>query len=105
MKTRVISGVVIAILLLVVLLSGGYVMAGVLMLLSFVAYNELIRACGVHTEGVKVNGLELMGYIGIALHYFLMVIYKDAKVFIISVMFTFFEVSAAMLSLHLTYLK
>lgn len=92
MKTRVISGVVIAILLLVVLLSGGYVMAGVLMLLSFVAYNELIRACGVHTEGVKVNGLELMGYIGIALHYFLMVIYKDAKVFIISVMFTFFVV-------------
>ncbi|MCR4903748.1 MAG: phosphatidate cytidylyltransferase [Butyrivibrio sp.] len=95
MKTRVISGVIIAISLLVVLLAGGYIMAGVLFVLSCIAYNELSKACGVHTKDKKINILEMMGYLGIALHYILMVIYGDSKYFIISVMFTFLAVMSA----------
>ena len=76
MKTRVISGVVLVILALAVILTGGYFLAGVLLLLAFVAYRELMKACKL-AEEKKVNGLELIGYMGIAAYYLLVVFTKD----------------------------
>ena len=92
MKTRVISGIVIGVLLFVFLFLGGLPLAGALLVVSLIAYNELIKACGVHTEKQKINSIELMGYIGVVLHYVLMVSLKDSKYFIVSVMFTFLVV-------------
>ena len=64
MKTRVISGIVIAIVLAAVLIPGGYILSSALLLVSFIAFFELTRAMGVHTEGKKATALEaLVGYL------------------------------------------
>lgn len=44
-------------------------MAGVLCIVSVIAYFELTKATGVHTEGKKINGMEIAGAALIALYY------------------------------------
>ena len=68
MKTRVISSVIIGILLLVVLKSGGYILAAVLCAVSFVGFKELTSALG-----IAESKLMTVGYAGIILHYALMI--------------------------------
>ena len=74
MKTRVISGIVIAVVLAAVLISGGYFLAAVLFAVSLISYNELTKATGVHDCGTKYNPLEICGYISIVVHYLQMII-------------------------------
>lgn len=69
MKTRVISGVFIVIVLVGTLLIGGPFMAAVLLAISTIAFYELSKAMGIHTEGKKVNSIELVGYISIVALY------------------------------------
>ncbi|WP_029231503.1 phosphatidate cytidylyltransferase [Butyrivibrio sp. VCB2006] len=90
MKTRVISGIIIGVVLAVVLLSGGYVLAATLLAVSFVSFFELTRATGVHLQGQKCNGLELCGYISIIVHYVQMILVRDYRYYIFSIMFAFF---------------
>ena len=93
MKTRVMSGIEIGVILLIVLLSGGYVLAAVLLILSEIAYFELMRATGIHQKEHRCNGIELCGYIAVALHYVLMVLTgNDIRYFLISILFVFFAV-------------
>ena len=94
MKTRVISGIVIAIVLAAVLISGGYLLAGVLFAVSLVSYNELTKATGVHGCGPKYNPLEICGYISIVVHYLQMILIKDYRYYIFSLMFAFFLIMA-----------
>lgn len=90
MKTRVISGVVIAALLVATLLPGGLILAVALLGVSLVGFFELVRATGVHEEGKKANALEICGYLAIVLHYVQMILLKEYKYFIFSLMFAFF---------------
>lgn len=69
MKTRVISGAILAVLLVAFLLLGGYYLGAATLLISLVAYYELSKACRFHEEGKKVNCLEIIGYGAIVLYY------------------------------------
>lgn len=85
MKQRVISGIVIALILVPTLHFGGYVLWAVSLSLSLIAYRELMRAC--HLAGHLKNETpseerrnlfgcfslpELIGYISIAAYYVVM---------------------------------
>ncbi len=94
MKTRVISGVVIFIVLAVVLTFGGYLLAATLLTVSFISFFELTEATGIHRAGQKYNALEICGYISIFVHYVQMILIKDYVYYIFSVMFAFFLIMA-----------
>lgn len=91
MKTRVISGIVIGLVLAAVLIPpGGYILAATLLVVSFISFFELTRATGIHKEGQRCNALELCGYISIVMHYAQMLILRDYRYYIFSIMFAFF---------------
>ena len=77
-KTRLISSIVLVVLALVVILTGGYLLATVLLFLSLTAYRELMKACGL-TEKGKPSGLEIIGYTGIVAYYLVMVFTKQEE--------------------------
>ena len=90
MKTRVISGIVIGLILAAVLIPGGYILAAVLLLVSGISFFELCSATGVHEKGKKINGIEACGYVAIVVHYLQMILFKDYKYYVFSIMFAFF---------------
>ena len=90
MKTRVISGIVIGVVLAAVLIPGGYVLSAALLIVSLIAFFELTRALGVHESGQKINMLEACGYASILVHYIQMMLIKDYRYYIFSIMFAFF---------------
>ena len=90
MKTRIISGIIIGIVLAAVLIPGGYVLAATLLAVSFISYYELVRAMGIHEEGKRVNVLEGCGYLAIIVHYIQMILMRDYSYYIFSGMFAFF---------------
>ncbi len=70
MEKRVISGIVIAVLAVLLGLIGGTPLGIVLGVCSLVGYYELTRALGVHDPGKgKINGLEITGLCVGALYY------------------------------------
>ena len=77
-KTRLISSIVLVVLALVVILTGGYLLAAVLLFLSLTAYRELMKACGL-TEKGRPSGLEIIGYTGIVAYYLVMVFTKQEE--------------------------
>ncbi|WP_026653219.1 phosphatidate cytidylyltransferase [Butyrivibrio proteoclasticus] len=90
MKTRVISGIIIVLVLAGVLLTGGYVLAGTLFVVSFISFFELCRATGIHKEGVKLSPIEACGYASIVVHYIQMILCGDYRYYVFSIMFAFF---------------
>lgn len=90
MKTRVISGVVIGLVLAGVLIPGGLLLAAVLFAVSLISYFELTRATGVHQVDKKLNALEICGYVAIFVHYLQMILVGSHKYFVFSIMFAFF---------------
>lgn len=68
-RTRLLSGIVLIIVMLAVILAGGGIMAGALCAISIIAFLELTKATGVHTQDMKINGLEMTGVILILLYY------------------------------------
>ena len=48
LKTRVISGIVLVLIALATLITGGYVLLGVTYFLAICSFYELARACGFH---------------------------------------------------------
>lgn len=71
--TRLMSSIILVIVALFTILQGGYLLAGVLLFLSLIAYRELMLACKLTGTGKKFSGLELTGYGGITIYYLLMV--------------------------------
>lgn len=54
-RTRLLSGVLLVIIALATIMAGDGILAVILCLVSLIAYRELIRACGVHTEGIEIQ--------------------------------------------------
>jgi phosphatidate cytidylyltransferase len=94
LKTRVISGIVIGVVLAVVLISGGYLLAATLLAVSFISFFELTRATGIHEQGKRCNALELCGYVSIVVHYVQMILIRDYRYYVFSIMFAFFLIMA-----------
>lgn len=72
---RLVSGIVLVILALVLLLQGGGLLGFVLMLLSEIAFRELVNAC--HQKKDKICFLEISGYIGILLFYIILILSRN----------------------------
>ena len=72
-RTRLLSGILLVIIALATIMAGDGVLAVVLCLISLIAYRELTKACGVHTEGAdkerSFNALEYVGMIMTILYY------------------------------------
>lgn len=67
--TRLRSSIVLVILAVGGIAAGGPVWAGMLCVISMIAYIELTRATSVHTEGKKFNVLEIAGLIMTVIYY------------------------------------
>ncbi len=90
MKTRVISGIALLIMLAATLIFGGYVTAGVLLFVSLVAYHELATAFSFSIKDKKAGRLEIVGLIAIVIHYLLLVVSGgDMKYFVFLTMLLF----------------
>lgn len=74
--TRLISSIVLVVLALFTILTGGYLLAAVLLFLALTAYRELSKACKLTQEG-KITPLEIIGYVGITAYYLLMVFVEN----------------------------
>lgn len=69
MAVRVISGIFLVLIALFTILSGGPVLALTLFLISLIGFHELSGTVGIHTQGKRINALETVGYIAVALYY------------------------------------
>ncbi len=76
-KSRLISGILLVVLALVTVGSGGYILAATLWLISLIAFRELCLACKIQQQGKKQNTLEVVGYIFTTLYYIDMAVLKN----------------------------
>lgn len=81
-KSRLISSVLLAILALVTVGSGGYLLAATLWFISIIAFHELCLACGIQKDKKKQNTLEVVGYIFTSLYYVDMAVLKNYQLMI-----------------------
>ena len=66
--TRLISGVILVILALLIIISGGWILFAAALILSIIGMSELFRALGIRTGG-KPDRLELFGYLAAVVYY------------------------------------
>lgn len=83
-KERTISSVILVIIALATILPGGPILAVTLYLISNVAFLELTKACGIHTDE-KLNALEITGLLAIAAYYLLIFFAQTHTYFMITV--------------------
>lgn len=100
MKTRVISGAVLVVLLALTLLSGGYITAGVLLLVSLVGYNELAVALSVRQADEKLNFPEIIGLLAVCVHYLVIIIKGADMAFFVAIIMGLFVAEAAVFVLR-----
>lgn len=81
-KSRLISAIILVILALATVISGGYVLAATLWFTSVIAFHELCLACKIQEEVKKQNTLEVVGYIFISLYYVNMAVLKNNQLMI-----------------------
>ncbi len=86
-KTRVLSSIFLVMAALVTVFCGGYLLAAILLLVSAVAYGELSRACGIHTQGKRINALEGAGYTAILFYYGAVVFGEDSVLPFLCILF------------------
>lgn len=79
--TRLLSGIVLVIIALATIITGGPVLWGLLLAISVIAFMELSKAAGIHTEGKRFNALEIVGALGIAIYYGV-IYFVEAKEFV-----------------------
>ena len=84
--TRLMSSIVLLVLALITVLTGGYLLAAVLLFLALTAYRELLKACKLKGEG-KAGLLESVGYVGIIAYYLLMV-FVENKIYLFLALIT-----------------
>ncbi|HIR76438.1 MAG TPA: phosphatidate cytidylyltransferase [Candidatus Choladousia intestinipullorum] len=70
-RTRLISGIVLVAVALVVLITGGPLLAAVLLAISIIGQNELYRALGIEDSGF--SPLAGVGYLGCFLYYVIVI--------------------------------
>lgn len=75
--TRFMSSVILVVLALLTILTGGYLLAAVLLFLALTAFHELTKACGLSGKDGRIGGLEIIGYVGITGYYLLMIFISD----------------------------
>lgn len=80
-KTRALSAVVLVIILVGVLLAGGYVLFGFTALIALKAYFEMTRATKVRGEKEKACLVEYVGALGVVAYY-LVVLLAETETFI-----------------------
>lgn len=68
MKTRIISGTILAILAVATGMAGGPVLLCTILFCTLVGMNELYRACGVTGTDGRLSRLEIAGYAGAVLY-------------------------------------
>lgn len=85
--TRLMSSIVLVILALITILTGGYLLASVLLFLALTAYRELMKACKLSDSDGKCSALEGIGYAGI-LAYYLMMVLVEERVYLLLVLIT-----------------
>jgi len=83
-KTRLLSGIVLMILALLTIISGGYVLWATLFLVSVIGLTEIYKVSGVQKEGFSV--LALIGAMGV-LAYFLLLLFKLEAYSMMSIIF------------------
>ena len=103
MKTRVISGIVIVLALILVLIPGGYVLFGALFLVSLIAFFELTEAFSVHKKEKKLNALEVSGYLSIIIHYIGVILFDNFTYYIISIMIAFLLIMSVFVIMYPEY--
>lgn len=69
---RLLSGIVLVILAAIVLIAGGFPLSLTMVVLSLIAYDELLRACGLDKKEDAKSALATVGYMGIILYYAVM---------------------------------
>lgn len=67
--SRLLSGIVLIIIALATIITGGPVLWGLLLVISVIAFMELSKASGIYTEGKSLNALEIVGALGIMIYY------------------------------------
>lgn len=67
--TRLASGVVLVIIALAAFILGGPVLAGILIVISLIAFMELAKATGILENGQKWNGFTVAGILGVTVYY------------------------------------
>ena len=67
--TRLLSGIILIIIAFVTMFCGGPMLAGVLLIISLIAYRELTKALQVNTEERGFNALERVGLAGVVCYY------------------------------------
>lgn len=81
-KSRLISGILLVVLTLITVGSGGYLLAATLWLISIIAFHELCLACGIQKDKKRQNTLEVVGYIFTSLYYVDMAVLKNQQLMI-----------------------
>ncbi len=85
--TRLMSSAILVVLALLTILSGGYLLAAVLLFLALTAFRELTKACGLSGKDGRVGSLEMIGYAGITAYYLLMV-FETSPIFLFLMLIT-----------------
>lgn len=75
--TRLFSSIVLVLIALVTLITGGGLLAAVLLFISIVAFLELSKAMGVHELEKRANGLEITGILFVIALYLGIYFLKD----------------------------
>lgn len=75
--TRLFSSIVLVLIALVTLITGGGLLAAVLLFISIVAFLELSKAMGVHEPEKRANGLEITGILFVIALYLGIYFLKD----------------------------
>lgn len=83
-KTRLLSGIILVIIALITIISGGPVLFMTLLCVSVIGMQELYKACGVRKD--KFELLEITGYVGI-LAYYLSMAFLPEKYHLLAVIF------------------
>ena len=101
MKIRILSGIVIAVLLFLTLTSGGNLLAVCLCIVSLVSSRELSLAFGLRgtrrdrndatreDTSTRLSSMEAVGYLGVVMHYTLMVFTQGDPRFFIGTVIAF----------------
>ena len=77
--TRLMSSAILVVLALLFILTGGYLLAAVLLFLALTAFHELMKACKLTGKAGKTDRLEVICYAGIIIYYLLMVFSKERE--------------------------
>lgn len=89
---RALSAVMLVVIALAVILTGGAVLAVVLYMLSLIAFFELTKAIGVHERDKNINALETAGVLGITIYYLAMFFAKTETAMCFALILTFMAI-------------